>query len=232
MDLCGVFRCNYLGEKLSSVERSSSLNYKYQSIKWAVWKQGGAIGPKPPEAAHSCRRWVCPAVPASGSCCWSLLSVQKPCCTQPLWRAPTSSLQWKKTRKQWTRQLTGKGAPQHVDTWEASWRLKRSNNCLEENSHSVPMLSLDIITAFFIIIFFQPWQKKFQKISYWWKASQRILLWWCATIVELGRPLLRLCSDSLNIQILGMPVPLPVRIEILMNANMNKILMNVNMNPS
>ena len=53
-----------------------------------------------------------------------------------------------------------------------------------------------------------------------------------ATIVELGRPLLRLCSDSLNIQILGMPVPLPVRIEILMNANMNKILMDVNMNPS
>lgn len=45
-----------------------------------------------------------------------------------------------------------------IATWEASWLLKWGNNYWEENAHPAPILSLDIISVSFIIIFFQPWQ--------------------------------------------------------------------------
>lgn len=43
---------------------------------------------RPQASSRSSLWWVCPTVPASGGCGWSLPSVQKPCCTRPPSRAP------------------------------------------------------------------------------------------------------------------------------------------------
>lgn len=140
---------NCLKEKLPSVRGSSFLNHKYKSIKPTV--QFSCSGGMQTVDAHHCSSFrtfllVPPASPEA------LLHTASFKCPYLICDSRGRS----RSRGPCSRQ--GKWSLGIFATWEASWLLKWNNNYWEENSHPAPILSLDVITVSFIIIFFQPWQ--------------------------------------------------------------------------